>query len=146
MHIWGFINDFEYVACASRKSVKLYSDFYSSDIIIASPLGLVTVRTSRRYKLWVSFPLLVPVLCLAVLFILFYSVLSGLWSFSGGCEGLEFLGTILSMPSEQSFTPLYNAVCTSYNLWLLQRIEEAESAKKEDKQDIDFLSSIEVRY
>jgi U3 small nucleolar RNA-associated protein 25 len=27
----------------SRKSIKLYSEFYSSDIIISSPIGLVTL-------------------------------------------------------------------------------------------------------
>ena len=28
-----------------RKSIKLYGDFYSSDMIVASPVGLITVST-----------------------------------------------------------------------------------------------------
>lgn len=31
-----------------RKGIKLYSEFYSSDVIIASPVGLVTVRPLNR--------------------------------------------------------------------------------------------------
>lgn len=30
-----------------RRSIRLYGDFYSSDMIVASPLGLVTVSSSK---------------------------------------------------------------------------------------------------
>eukprot|EP01018_Ginkgo_biloba_P007271 Gb_20797 [translate_table: standard] len=34
----------------TRKSVKLYSDFYSSDIIVASPIGLITKIGEAEYE------------------------------------------------------------------------------------------------
>lgn len=56
--------------CACRGSVRLYSDFYESDIIIASPLALATKMSEDEeegeHLSWVLL-LLVSVLCIAML-------------------------------------------------------------------------------
>ncbi|KAF5937578.1 hypothetical protein HYC85_025084 [Camellia sinensis] len=40
----------------TRRSIKLYGDFYSSDMIVASPLGLITVVYSMFWKLTPDLP------------------------------------------------------------------------------------------
>lgn len=57
-------DDFKIGITVTKKSLKLYADFYSADIIIASPLGLRTVvgaegETDRDYDFLASIELLV---------------------------------------------------------------------------------------
>ena len=47
----GDINDsFKLGLAVTRKSLKLYTDFYNSDVIIASPLGLRLVLGKETIK------------------------------------------------------------------------------------------------
>ncbi|XP_057651506.1 U3 small nucleolar RNA-associated protein 25 homolog [Diorhabda carinulata] len=57
-------DDFKIGITVTKKSLKLYSDFYSSDIIVASPLGLRTIigaegESERDYDFLASIELLI---------------------------------------------------------------------------------------